>query len=62
VVPIREGLVAEGHCTRINNPGYRSRSPNNEQRNLSVDINENFDLGDVCRSLGLEDVYRLALA
>lgn len=50
---IPEKVVAEGHCTRIGNKSYIARSPNTYKRNLMLDLNGNFDLAQVCRSLQL---------
>lgn len=50
---ILESLVQEGHCSQIKNPRYRRLTPNNEHRNLSLDLSHNYDLAEVCRRLGL---------
>jgi hypothetical protein len=63
---IAESEVEEGHCSRIHNPRYKPISPDNERRNLAVDLKYNYDLGEVCRTMGLADLlpeaYRLKRA
>jgi len=54
VFPIKEDLVAEGHCTRIGNKQYERLSPDNAARFLSKELRHNFDLVKVCRDLKLE--------
>jgi hypothetical protein len=56
VVTIKEDLVAEGHCTRIGNRNYQRLSPDNAARFLPKELRHNFDVVDVCRSLGLESL------
>lgn len=53
---VRERYVREGHCTQIKNNDYQRISPNDEKRNLSLDIKHNFELENVCHRLGLGTV------
>jgi len=53
---IPESEVEEGHCSRIHNPRYKPVSPDNERRNLSVDLRHNYDLRDVCAQMGVADL------
>jgi hypothetical protein len=53
---IRENKISEGHCTRIGNKSYVIKSPNNFKRDLSRDLNGNFDLRSVCDKLDLMDI------
>lgn len=50
--------LEEGHCTKINNPSFKRSWPtaNDAQRQMSLDLAANFDLVEVCRRLGLEDL------
>jgi hypothetical protein len=54
VVGIPARYVAEGHCTQIGNKQYERVSPNDPTRFLARDLRHNFELAEVCRSLGLE--------
>ena len=47
--------VEEGHCSRINNPRYVMASPNNERRDITRDLQLNYDLREVCKKLGIEE-------
>lgn len=52
VIDIPEKLVAEGHCTSINKRNYRQVQPGG-QRNLSAEIDLNFDISEVAARLGI---------
>ena len=53
---IPEKFIAEGHCTRIGRKNYIEGSPNNSKRNLSLELNQNFNLIDVCKKLNLHNL------
>ena len=53
VEPIRARPLHEGHCTRIGNKEYKPQSPINARKDLSRDLVYNYDLGEVCRRMGL---------
>ena len=53
VVDVPQRWVAEGHCTSINKKNYRQVQPGG-QRNLSAEIDLNFDLSEVARRLGID--------
>jgi hypothetical protein len=55
VIDIPGKLVAEGHCTSINKANYRQVQPGG-QRNLSAEIDLNFDIEEVAKRLGIEDL------
>lgn len=50
VIEIPEKLVAEGHCTSINKKNYR-QVQSGGQRNLSAEIDLNFDISEVAGRL-----------
>jgi hypothetical protein len=52
VVNIPGKWVNEGHCTSINKKNYRQVQPGG-QRNLSAEIDLNFDIEEVARQLGI---------
>jgi hypothetical protein len=52
MVDIPEKLVAEGHCTSINNKKYRTVDPKGP-RNLGAEIDMNFDIEEVATRLGI---------
>ncbi len=52
VIDIPEKLVAEGHCTSINHKNYRQIEPGGA-RNLGAEINMNYDIEEVARTLGI---------
>jgi hypothetical protein len=52
VVDIPAKLVEEGHCTSINKNNYRQINPGGA-RNLGAEIDLNFDIEEVAKSLGL---------
>lgn len=58
VVDIPLSLVAEGHCTSIGRPDYRRQTDKNALRNMSADLNCNFDLASEATRLGLGDFLR----
>jgi hypothetical protein len=53
VIDVPPNWVAEGHCTSINKKNYRQVLPGG-QRNLSVEIDLNFDIEEVARTLGID--------
>ena len=55
VVPIPLKLVNEGHCTSINRKNYRQVEPGGP-RNLSAEIDLNFDIEEVARQLGIDNL------
>ncbi len=58
VVPLKARPLHEGHCTRIGNPRYKRQSPNDARRDLSKDLTYNYDLEEVCSSLGISQYLR----
>lgn len=56
VLNIDRRRVEEGHCTSIGNPHYKRLSPKQYVRNLSADLDANFDVELVARHLGLGDL------
>jgi len=52
VVNVPAKWVAEGHCTSINKKNYQQVQPGG-QRNLSAEIDLNFDLAEVAKQLGI---------
>jgi hypothetical protein len=52
VIDIREKLVSEGHCTSINKKNYRQVQLGG-QRNLSAEIDLNFDLRREAERMGI---------
>jgi hypothetical protein len=56
---IPESEVEEGHCSRLHNPRYQPISPDNERRDLSVDLKHNYDLAEVCAKMGLSDLVSM---
>ncbi|ABI55476.1 hypothetical protein ACN2MM_01075 [Alkalilimnicola ehrlichii MLHE-1] len=53
VHPIPLRWVEEGHCSRVGNKRYQSRSPRDHRRDLSKDLSFNYDLNEVASQLGL---------
>ena len=53
VVEIPRKWVEEGHCTSINRKNYRQVLPGG-QRNLSAEIDLNFDIAEVAKQLGID--------
>jgi hypothetical protein len=51
---IPEKYVAEGHFTRIGRTDYKTVSPSDYRRNLSLELSLNTDLKQACHSLGLD--------
>lgn len=51
VSTVPERWVEEGHCTQINNPQYVRVTPNDDRKNMSLDLVANYRLDDVCRRL-----------
>ncbi|MFP5233360.1 MAG: hypothetical protein ACLGQX_12135 [Acidobacteriota bacterium] len=51
-VEIPRKWVEEGHCTSINRKNYRQVLPGG-QRNLSAEIDLNFDIAEVAKRLGI---------
>lgn len=54
VVPIAPSFVEEGHFTRINAKSYKTFMSKKSQRDLSIELSENYDLAECCRVLSLE--------
>ena len=54
VIPINQELVEEGHCTGIGRKDYVRFSPQDERRDLSRELSENYDLFEVCNKLELQ--------
>jgi hypothetical protein len=52
VVNVPHQWVDEGHCTSINRKNYRQVQPGG-QRNLSAEIDLNFDVNEVAKQLGI---------
>lgn len=52
ITEIPERLVAEGHCTSINKKNYRQVQPGG-QRDLTAEIDLNFDIQEVALRLGI---------
>ena len=52
VVHIPQGLVEEGHCTSINKKSYKWMVPGG-QRNMTAEIDRNYDLDQVASQLGI---------
>lgn len=52
VIDIPLKWVAEGHCTSINKKNYRQVQPGG-QRNLTAEIDLNFDIENVAKQLGI---------
>ena len=52
VIDIPESLVNEGHCTSINRKNYRQVHPGGP-RNLTAEIDLNFDIEEVATRLGI---------
>ena len=54
IVPIAPSFVEEGHFTRINVKTYKTFMSKRSQRDLSIELPENYDLAECCRVLSLE--------
>lgn len=52
LIPVDE--IGEGHFTSIGRKDYQRRSPNNYQRNLSLELSLNNDLAVACKQLGID--------
>lgn len=53
VQPIPEREVDEGHFTGIGRKDYQRLSPNNYERNMSLELSLNNDLAAACEKLGI---------
>lgn len=56
-IPLK--LVAEGHCTSIGNPRYRFTWGSPARKDLTVDLDANYQIETVCRRLGIESLLAL---
>jgi hypothetical protein len=57
VVPIRIGLVKEGHCSEIGSRNYKASAKHNSaMRSLPAELDANYSIEEVARRLGIADL------
>jgi len=59
VTNIRLRPLVEGHCTSINRPSYHRLAPDGPRRNMGAEIDMNYDIEKVARSLGISGLLDL---